>query len=708
MQKINIYSPAGILICSVDKVVSSSFSERLDGEMVFDFTANQKMLDGVNADSKIEFSGQYFNISRIVRSLSDGACLVTITAEQETISFADDELKNWQANGTVAKVLAGVLAGTGVSVGVVESSEQILGKAHPTITRRAALISVAEMAGLELEYSGHTVSLVTRGRKNASSLRDHCRVIDIVETVDARSGNEAYEVTVDSVEDLSLGDLVTVDYAPLAISKSKRIVGISYDPFNCDGVSLEIGDYVPNVSEDYANDKVNEKNEADQLAETIAKFDINMGYMSADIKLLTQWKSGAKEELEGLAETIAVLETESDENGASISQIVEAVGSDRKVTAASIVAAVNKEGSKVQINADCIDIAGAMGGLTLSAVGDEVTETPWGQVISYGNLQYGFEETSDGYFTSTNRGVNNSFAYAMIYFDNRGSSKARQVILRCISYGESNYDYGIISELNTDLSMSDKDDGANVLYSFDGLSSPEPIDVPLTIPANSENYITIKYIKDGSGSSGTDCFKVMPLEVTYSSGGNTSMIRLTYNGTEISSADINIKGFVTFESLENDGKSTINGNNIALVLDGLRDNGSTSLDSINALSFKYRDGGGTESVMANIYTEVFGETNDEASRYALRIKTEAFYNNMGEYVYPAIKLLAAGRASIESMFGIYLGTEKADGSYITLDAYDNTRIVAHKAGYSSRLAAYEGYCFCTDGIYYNGKQILSI
>lgn len=705
MQKINIYSPAGTLICSVDKVVSSSFLERLDGEMVFDFTANQKMLDGVNTDSKIEFAGQYFNISRIVRSLSDGACLVTITAEQETISFADDELKNWQANGTVAKVLAGVLAGTGVSVGVVESSEQILGKAHPTITRRAALISVAEMAGLELEYSGHTVSLVTRGRKNASSLRDHCRVIDIVETVDARSGNEAYEVTVDSVEDLSLGDLVTVDYAPLAISKSKRIVGISYDPFNCDGVSLEIGDYVPNVSEDYANDKVSEKNEADQLAETIAQFDLNMGYMSADIKLLTQWKSGAEDELEGLAEAVAVLGAESDENGASISQIVEAVGSNGKVTAASIVTAVNNSGSSVKIKADAIDIAGAMGGLTLSAVGDEVTETPFGELGSY-DVQYGFAKTSDGYYTSTNKGVNNSFAYASIYFT---TQNPKNIILRCISNGESDYDYGIISVVNPEenLREDNTEDVQNVFYSFRGKSSPDPVDIPITIPSGF-SYLIIKYIKDGSGSTGTDCFKVMPLEVTYSSGGNTSMIRLTYNGTEISSAGINIKGFVTFESLENDGKTTINGNNIALVLDGSSDYGSTNLTSINVLGFKYRDSGGTISPMANIYTEVFGETNDEASRYALRLKTEAFYNNMGEYVYPAIKLLAAGRASIESMFGIYLGTEKADGSYITLDAYDNTRIVAHKAGYSSRLAPYEGYCFCTDGIYYNGKQILSI
>ena len=715
MPKINIYSPAGVLICSVDKVISSSFSERLDGERIFEFTANQKMLAGVDVDSKIEFAGQYYNVTRILRSMSDGACLVTVTAEQETMSFADDELTNWQASGTPTQVLSNLLVGTGVSVGVVEYSGQILSRAHSSITRRAAIIEIANITGLELEYSGHTLSLLRRGRRDAAPLRNYCRVIDIAQTIDMRSGSEAYEVEVDSAKNLSLGDMVTVDYTPLGVSKSKRIVGISYDPFNCDSVSLEIGDYVPNVSEDYANDKVTARDEAESLAETLARFELNMGENSADIELLTKWQTSAEDELEGLVQSVAVLEMESDANGASISQIVEAVGDDGEVTAASIVTAVNRAGSGVKINADAIDIAGAMGGLTLSASGTGEVESNIATFMNgpdlFDNVVYGFTKTSDGYYTSTNGGIDNSFSYAAFLINNTASQTSKKIILRCISYGENNYDYGVVSKLGSELAhSSDVDDDSNnnrVLKSFKGESSQEPVDITLNIPAGTYDFITFKYRKDGSQSNDGDYFKIKVIDAESSGDENSSMISLMYNGMVLSSANINIKGFVTFQSLENDGETTVNGNNISLILDAANDNGRDDVESISSLAFKYRYSSGGETVFANILTEISGEDADTTSRYALKLRTEQFYNDVGDPVYPAIKLLSAGRASIEAMAGIFLGTEYIDGAYIQLDAYENTRIMAHKT-YAKTHDYYDsGYCFCTDGIYYNGRLIVS-
>lgn len=445
------------------------------------------------------------------------------------------------------------------------------------------------------------------------------------------------------------------------------------------------------------------QNETDQ---SIASLGETASQNEANITALAKWKTETDEGLEGLRESMAILALETDSNGASISQIVSAVGNDGEVTAASIVAAVNEAGSSVQISADCIDIASAMGGLTLSAVGEGSTETPFGELVDWDGATYGFSKTSDGYFTSTNQGVHSSYSYAGILFNNT-SSEAKQIILRCTNSSESEYDYGLISELNTELSMSSVNDGENVLYSFKGINSADPIDVPLSIPGNTVSWITVKYIKDGSNSSGNDRFKIMPLEVKYSDEGNTSMIRLTYNGAEISSADINIKGFVTFSSLENDGETTVNGNNIALVLNAADDDGNSTVESVSSLWFKYRDVNDDMFDMAGIYTEIDGEDTNETSRYALKLKTYSFMNNDGNWVYPSIKLLSAGRASIESMFGIFLGTQYLDGSYITLDAYDNTRIMAHKT-YSNTENYYdEGYCFCTDGIYYNGIKIIS-
>ena len=458
-----------------------------------------------------------------------------------------------------------------------------------------------------------------------------------------------------------------------------------------------------------------QKEVEDGSIESIAAIQALASQNSSSITSLTRWQSSAEDELEGLVQSVAVLEMESDANGASISQIVEAVGDDGEVTAASIVTAVNNAGSSVKINADAIDIAGAMGGLTLSASGTGEVESNIATFLNgpdlFDNVVYGFTKTSDGYYTSSNGGIDNSFSYAAFLINNTASQTSKKIILRCISYGENNYDYGVVSKLGSELAhSSDVDDDSNnnrVLKSFKGESSQEPVDITLNIPAGTYDFITFKYRKDASQSNDGDYFKIKVIDAESSGDENSSMISLMYNGIVLSSANINIKGFVTFQSLENDGETTVNGNNISLILDAADDNGRDDVESISALAFKYRYSSGGETVFANILTEISGEDADTTSRYALKLRTEQFYNDVGDPVYPAIKLLSAGRASIEAMAGIFLGTEYIDGAYIQLDAYENTRIMAHKT-YAKTHDYYDsGYCFCTDGIYYNGRLIVS-
>lgn len=76
----------------------------------------------------------------------------------------------------------------------------------------------------------------------------------------------------------------------------------------------------------------------------------------AKITSLTSWKNTAEDDIDGLAASVASIEQIADENGASISQIVTAVGKNGEVNAASIVAAVNAAGSSVKIEADHLDV----------------------------------------------------------------------------------------------------------------------------------------------------------------------------------------------------------------------------------------------------------------------------------------------------------------------------------------------------------------
>lgn len=70
--------------------------------------------------------------------------------------------------------------------------------------------------------------------------------------------------------------------------------------------------------------------------------------------------NGVKSDLQAadnrIISSMAKIETKADNNGASISQIVSAVGSNGRVTAASIVTSVNSTGSSVKISADKVEI----------------------------------------------------------------------------------------------------------------------------------------------------------------------------------------------------------------------------------------------------------------------------------------------------------------------------------------------------------------
>ena len=123
---------------------------------------------------------------------------------------------------------------------------------------------------------------------------------------------------------------------------------------------------------------------------------------------------------------------------------------------------------------------------------------------------YPFELNTNGYYESTNKGQRNSYSYATLNYEG-----FENLVLECINSGESNYDYGIISQPDVLLSESTSNDGAtgstNVFHNFKGESSTNP--VQLTIPSDKgSHFITIKFRKDVSGDSGNDSLQFKVIE----------------------------------------------------------------------------------------------------------------------------------------------------------------------------------------------------
>lgn len=127
----------------------------------------------------------------------------------------------------------------------------------------------------------------------------------------------------------------------------------------------------------------------------------------------------------------------------------------------------------------------------------EVTYT----VEAVDGATYGFELNDNEYYESTNQGINSSYSICKLSFF---SNEINNLYLDCISSAESNYDYGIISNIDTTLTSSFQADSANVLKSFKGLASTSVQTVDLGVPELGDHFIYIKFIKDSSGNNGND------------------------------------------------------------------------------------------------------------------------------------------------------------------------------------------------------------
>jgi hypothetical protein len=223
----------------------------------------------------------------------------------------------------------------------------------------------------------------------------------------------------------------------------------------------------------------------------------------------------------------------------------------------------NADSSSIRLSANALDLTATE---TAGSTSAEEVGTYDGYPDPDGNVpvgdasiaDYEFTKTSDGYYTSQNAGVHKSFSYGGLKFN---FTKSTAITIRCISYGEAEHDYGIVSNLDTMLEWDNKADATGVKKAFSGEneSSSSYVDLTMTVPPGS-HFITFKYIKDSSVHKNGDYFKIKCFIQKTSRGKAT--ISLKSGNVQISSADINFNGLVTFTDLSTSGATTIDGGNV--------------------------------------------------------------------------------------------------------------------------------------------------
>lgn len=131
-------------------------------------------------------------------------------------------------------------------------------------------------------------------------------------------------------------------------------------------------------------------------------------------------------------------------------------------------------------------------------------------VSAIDGAKHGFNINDNGYYESTNNGMANSYSLCRVNISNPAG---RKLYFDCISYSESNYDFGILGAVNQELVKSEVVD-SGVKRAFKGLSKSTVQTVEYT-DATGDCFIDVKYRKDGSGDQCNDSlqFKVRFEEV---------------------------------------------------------------------------------------------------------------------------------------------------------------------------------------------------
>lgn len=98
-----------------------------------------------------------------------------------------------------------------------------------------------------------TSQTITATRRTKELPSEEIHVSDIAVNTDPRSGTVSYDITISDPDKVSVGDDVELNFAPLRLTGSQRIVGKRYNPFNCTAVYLEVGEYSQTITSAYSD-----------------------------------------------------------------------------------------------------------------------------------------------------------------------------------------------------------------------------------------------------------------------------------------------------------------------------------------------------------------------------------------------------------------------------------------------------------------------
>lgn len=342
------------------------------------------------------------------------------------------------------------------------------------------------------------------------------------------------------------------------------------------------------------------------------------------------------------------------------------------------------------------------------------------QVVAVDGAAYGFEKQADEYWQSTNKGVSNSCSVCKVVFNMNTDGTA---VFDCINYAEANFDYGVIGNVDTELSITDIDDtSSNIAKSFKGYSSSNAQTYSMLI-SSGEHFVYVKYRKDSSKDENDDMFK---FKVSIASSAATSA-DILYGKKAYVNGKL-IEGAIQTKTGQQG--STITSNGTTSIPQGYHDGGSYV--SVNVSTTTTNGALGEPSISLNTLTGVITATSNvrtsgylstsatSSNTYTLSTNSGGIitpgtsqktavaagkYTTAATYVAGDPNLVAANIKNGVSIFGVNGTYAGSGGSYASVQA--STSDITPGYQYLtitdetfSNIASNDivGWCMCTQAI----------
>lgn len=340
---------------------------------------------------------------------------------------------------------------------------------------------------------------------------------------------------------------------------------------------------------------------------------------------------------------------------------------------------------------------GATEAATLNDVDSKLDEISTGNISVEGSFQvvavdgaaHGFEKQADEYWQSTNKGVSNSCSVCKVVFNMNTDGTA---VFNCINYAEANYDYGVIGNVDTELSITGIDDtSSNIAKSFKDSNSSSVQTYSMVI-SSGEHFVYVKYRKDSSKDENDDVFK---FKVSIDSSAATSADILYGKKAYVNGALI--EG--TIQTKTGQQGSTITSNGTTPIPQGYHDGGSYVSVSVSSTtpngalgepSISLNTSTGVITATSNVRTSGYLSTRETSSKtYTLPTNSGGIitpgtsqktavaagkYTTAATYVKGDSNLVAANIKNGVSIFGVsgtYAGSGSSSETYNTQDLIQN-------------------------------------